>query len=76
MKPELKAFLISRGWYSDKEDIHAMLANGKKSFIVNVAERIFREHEAELNLNLCPKCNKVTRTPWAKQCRFCRHDWH
>ncbi len=26
--------------------------------------------------NLCPECNKLARTPKAKQCRFCGHNWH
>lgn len=67
LDPELKAILISRGWYSGKEHFQPMLANGKKRFIVNVSERIFTEHRAELNLNICTKCNKIARTPWAKQ---------
>jgi GNAT superfamily N-acetyltransferase len=25
---------------------------------------------------LCPRCGKALRTPRAKQCRFCRADWH
>lgn len=26
--------------------------------------------------NNCPNCNKLARTPKAKQCRFCEYDWH
>jgi len=26
--------------------------------------------------NLCPKCKKLARTPKAKQCRYCKFDWH
>lgn len=24
----------------------------------------------------CPYCGKALRTPWARQCRHCRRDWH
>jgi len=72
----MKAFLIGKGWYSDAENIKEMMAEGYGHFKKKVAERIFFTHQKELNLNLCPKCSKITRTPWAKQCRFCFHNWH
>ena len=53
-----------------------LLRDGYQKFIINTAERIYRDHSAELELNLCPKCHKIARTPQAKQCRFCAHDWH
>jgi uncharacterized C2H2 Zn-finger protein len=27
-------------------------------------------------VNRCPRCGEVAKTPKAKQCRFCKHDWH
>ena len=39
-----------------------------------VAERIWDEHKNEIELNLCPKCNSLTRTPLAKQCK-CGNSW-
>lgn len=27
-------------------------------------------------INRCPKCSKIARTPKAKQCPWCFHDWH
>jgi len=53
-----------------------LLENGYSEFIITTATRIYNEHKNELGLNLCPKCGKVTRTPKAKQCRFCSNDWH
>ncbi len=35
-----------------------------------------KELHPELQLNFSPKYNKIDRTPSAKQCRFCHHDWH
>ena len=56
--------------------INEMIANGSDAFKNRVAERIFREHRNELELNLCPKCGKIARTPASMQCRFCYYDWH
>src|SRR3954462_7151213 len=28
----------------------------------------------QLNVNLCPKCNRVLRTPESQQCLWCGHD--
>ncbi len=53
-----------------------LLKNGYAEFITNTATRIYKDHKTELGLNLCPKCEKITRTPKAKQCRFCFFDWH
>jgi hypothetical protein len=53
-----------------------MLSYGFEHFKKEVAIRIYKDNKAELELNLCPKCNKIARTPLAKQCRFCKHDWH
>jgi hypothetical protein len=27
-------------------------------------------------LNCCPKCDALAKTPKARQCRYCFHDWH
>jgi len=53
-----------------------MIADGYESFKKKVAERICSQHKSELGLNLCPRCNKIARTPKAKQCRFCFYAWH
>jgi hypothetical protein len=26
-------------------------------------------------INTCPQCGQLARTPLAKQCRHCGHDW-
>jgi rubrerythrin len=35
-----------------------------------------RIHSGQLNVNRCPKCNRVLRTPKSQQCFWCGHDWH
>lgn len=70
------AKMKQNGWISEDPNILAMTADGYQALKRRVVERIWREHRDMLNLNLCPRCNKITRTPEAKQCRFCHYDWH
>lgn len=41
-----------------------------------VATKLLVKYKDQIYLNKCPKCDKITRTPKAKQCRFCHYDWH
>ncbi len=67
--------LRDRNLTTDKNALN-LLKSGYSNFIKNTATRIYNEHKHELEFNLCPKCGKIARTPKAKQCRFCSHDWH
>jgi len=58
------------------QEILDLVRDGYEPFKIKVATRIFNERRDQLELNLCPECNKIARTPWAKQCQFCFHDWH
>ncbi|NOT91641.1 hypothetical protein [Ferruginibacter sp.] len=58
------------------KNISELTNDGYEAYKLRIAKRIFNAHKEELELNLCPKCNKIARTPLAKQCRFCHHDWH
>ncbi|CAN5841243.1 hypothetical protein BH20ACI4_BH20ACI4_26540 [soil metagenome] len=42
-----------------------------KTWVNEKREKIWEE-----NLPLCPYCGEKLRTPVAKQCRFCKRDWH
>jgi hypothetical protein len=70
------SMMLEKGWISKEPAILNMIADGYQSFKRRVVERIWREHANALPLNLCPKCYKIARTPEARQCRFCHHDWH
>lgn len=41
----------------------------------SIAERIWPLEDGNI-YNWCPRCDKLARTPEAKQCRHCGHDWH
>ncbi|MEO6811819.1 MAG: hypothetical protein ABI353_22145 [Isosphaeraceae bacterium] len=49
---------------------------GSIAFHRQVCLRILRDHGREIVVNRCPKCQCVARTPKAKQCFWCGHDWH
>lgn len=48
---------------------------GKEKMLTTIAQRLLDRHGDEI-VNKCPNCNKLARTPRAKQCRHCGHDWH
>jgi hypothetical protein len=61
---------------SDDPNVLCLAADGYESFELQTAARILQEHRAEIRFNRCPRCSELARTPTAKQCRFCGHDWH
>lgn len=72
----IKKFLADRGLISSEQKILEFLKDGYEEFKLNVVKRIMTESLEKIFFNNCPKCNKLARTPSAKQCRFCGHDWH
>ncbi|MET3036502.1 hypothetical protein ABXT08_10390 [Chryseobacterium sp. NRRL B-14859] len=72
---------------SDNHPINSMMnSSGPKmseslqdsydKFELDIATRIMTEIPEKVFLNYCPKCNKLARTPFAQQCRYCRYSWH
>jgi hypothetical protein len=49
---------------------------GPEELYIHIRDRILQGHGAKLNFNRCPNCDGLCRTPLAKQCRHCFHDWH
>ncbi len=54
---------------------NALVALGEDALKLKIAERLFKNHKEQI-LNTCPRCEKLARTPLAKQCRHCGFDWH
>ncbi len=78
---------VERDWNSDANaDVRAAfgfiddpdeLQKALMRFSANVASRIEKLMMlGEITVNRCPKCSRVVRTPSAKQCMWCKHDWH
>lgn len=50
--------------------------DGYQRFQLTTAARILRDSGDKVLFNFCPACGELARTPTAKQCRYCGHDWH
>lgn len=74
--PKMRRILTNRGWIRTEPEILNFLKHGYDEFELNVARRIMTENPEKVFLNNCLKCNKLARTPYAKQCRHCGHNWH
>jgi ribosomal protein L40E len=69
-------YIKNKGINVVSENINSKQTDRFDAFKLKLVSRIYNEHKNELQLNLCPKCGKIARTPEAKQCRFCFYDWH
>lgn len=56
-------------------EVVAALSEGVDVFRRKVRNRILKEHEKEVFLNRCHKCNKLVKTPMAKMCLWCGYSW-
>lgn len=74
--PTMRKMMVDRGWISEQPDIKEYLKDGYEEFEFNVAQRIMQETPEKVFLNYCPKCNRLARTPYARQCRYCGNNWH
>ena len=50
--------------------------DGAAAVLANARDRVLREHPDTARLHHCPKCGSLLRTPVARQCLECGHDWH
>jgi hypothetical protein len=67
---------LASQWLSDDSEVLRLARDGYEAFVESTGERIFRDHRDQIVLNYCPKCGQLARTPKARQCWACRHDWH
>jgi hypothetical protein len=72
--PRLKEMII-RQWGTKDSETLKLLDNGYEEFKRVTAEKIIKNHKEEVIINNCPKCSRLARTPFAKQCRHCGFNW-
>jgi hypothetical protein len=71
------AGMLNRHWGAAGDaEVEAALADGPEPFRRHVRDRLLSERAAEVFVNRCPKCERVVRTPQARQCFWCGFDWH
>lgn len=75
-RERMRAMLLRVGWLSDSEEVLILFEKGIPAFRQLIAARLYAEHGGETLFNRCPRCQRLARTPLAKQCRYCEHDWH
>jgi hypothetical protein len=61
---------------SDDPEVLLLAHDGYDALVLRTGQRILDDNRDRIFLNYCPDCHKLARTPRAKQCRFCGHDWH
>ena len=66
---------INARFLSADPEVLRLASVGWQQFLKTTAQRILSEHADQVFLNCCPRCGRLAKTPRAKQCRFCRHDW-
>lgn len=74
--PKMRNMMIKKGWINSDPGIVNFLKDGYEEFELNIAKRIMTDTPEKVFFNDCSKCGKLTRTPYAKQCRYCGFDWH
>lgn len=74
--PTIKNIYHKNGWITKDKSVLQLLMNGFDNFQIQTAKRILEQNPDKVFLNNCPQCGKLARTPRAKQCRFCGHNWH
>ena len=74
--PEVATFIVRRHGIAGDPEAEAALAGGVGAFRRRVCRRVLAEHGAEVFVNRCPSCERVVRTPQARQCFWCGFDWH
>ncbi|MGE0144388.1 MAG: hypothetical protein AB7I19_11415 [Planctomycetota bacterium] len=72
----LAAELRRRWGYASDPRVQQALAEGWPVFRTRARQRVPREHASSVFINRCPRCDRVARTPRARQCLWCGEDWH
>jgi hypothetical protein len=74
---QLKSLVLGRlQGLSHDPQVLQLASDGFKAFFERTAERILAADRDKVLLNYCCLCGAVARTPKARQCRSCGHDWH
>lgn len=74
--PKMSRILTDKGWIRTEPEILDFLKDGYDEFELNIAKRIMMKNPEKVFLNNCSQCDKLARTPYARQCRHCGHNWH
>jgi hypothetical protein len=64
-------------WEQADVEVRERLACGLGEFDRSIRERVLEAiRDGTVEVNRCPRCGRVVRTPLARQCLACGFDWH
>jgi hypothetical protein len=72
----LNEFMEERDGHVPDEEIIAAYTKPYAENNQIAIERVIAECAHQLNINRCPECRRIARTPKAAQCMWCGYDWH
>ena len=56
-------------------EVRRLLREGGDAFRRSAAWEVVQKHPEKINLNRCPSCQRIPRTPKARQCPWCYCTW-
>lgn len=71
----LKEFKMEKTYGFSDVNTNKLVELGEERLKLKIAERLLKDSRDKI-INNCPKCGLLARTPKAKLCRYCGHDWH
>jgi predicted RNase H-like HicB family nuclease len=74
-REEERQFWLKNEGVTEGPDVDRALSAGWEAFRETVIQRIVSEW-GESIINRCPRCSRIVKTPKARQCLWCGHDWH
>jgi hypothetical protein len=74
--PEVAAIILRKHGITGDPEAEAALSDGVEAFRQRVCHRVLAEHGVEVFVNRCLSCERVVRTPKARQCFWCGFNWH
>ncbi len=72
----LYTFLENRDGHVDDDAVLRAFQTPYVDRVANAVDRVLKMGRDDVLENRCEKCHRLARTPVAKQCLWCGHDWH
>jgi hypothetical protein len=76
LSPEDRAARVALMCGPPDRAVDSTLEQGHLAFLDRVRARVLAEASDQIVIMRCPMCLRIVRTPKARQCMWCHHDWH
>ncbi|TWU01057.1 hypothetical protein Pla52n_44280 [Stieleria varia] len=73
---KLHEYLEERDGHVDDADVLTAFQDPHEDRVANAVDRVLETRRDDLIENRCSQCQRLVRTPVAKQCLWCGYDWH